>query len=252
MRHIIALIFGLYCSTSLYADCSGNGLYVFPSGNTIRQNSIFVLDAYAHSQSIIFELNKTHPIYLKSGSRRVKLIVKEICIGQFELTQAILTPEKKLEPGLEYELFIDKLPINERLKRYNNKTNQYEPIKFNVVAGIDTDTPVLLSTPKEINKSFVQFGCGPAISVDFNFPVKDSSEVIIKTTVKNLKSGVETTYYIKTENNEISVGHGMCSGAFKFDESNDYEIEFSFMDASGNLTTWKGERIKFTKPIEEQ
>ena len=252
MRQILTSIFGLFWTASLYADCSGNGLYVFPSGHTIRQNSIIVLDAYAHTQSIIAELNKRHPIYLKSGDRKVKLIVKEICVGQFELTQAILTPEKQLEPGLEYELFIDSLPKSESLKRYNDKTKQYEPIKYTVVAGIDTDTPVLTSTPKEINKSYALFGCGPAMSVDFDFPVKDSSEVIIKTTVKNLKSGVETTYYIQAENNQISVGHGMCSGAFTYDESNDYEIEFSFMDASGNLTTWKGERIKFTKPKDEK
>ena len=44
----------------------------------------------------------------------------------------------------------------------------------------------------------------------------------------------------------------MCSGAFDFEEnSNNYEVEFSFMDASGNLTSWTGERIKFTKPTKE-
>jgi hypothetical protein len=40
----------------------------------------------------------------------------------------------------------------------------------------------------------------------------------------------------------------MCSGAFEYDESNDYEIEFSFMDASGNVKNWTGDRIKFTRP----
>jgi hypothetical protein len=87
------------------------------------------------------------------------------------------------------------------------------------------------------------------MSVDFDFPIRDSSEVAIQTTVKNIKSGVETTYYIMPQNNQILVGHGMCSGAFTFDESNDYEVEFSFMDSSGNITSWVGDRIKFTKPI---
>jgi len=251
MRQLLTLIIGLFWTVSSYADCSGNGLYVFPSGQTIRQNSIIILDAYAHSQSIIGELNKRHHIYLKSGDKKVRLIVKETCIGQFDLTQAIMTLEKQLEPGLEYELFIDSLPKSESLIRYNDKTKEYEPIKYTVVAGIDTDKPVLTSTPNEIDKSYALFGCGPAMSVNFNFSVKDSSEVIIKTTVKCIKSGVETTYYIQAENKQISVGHGMCSGAFTYDESNDYEIEFSFMDASGNLTTWTGKRIKFTKPTDE-
>ena len=89
------------------------------------------------------------------------------------------------------------------------------------------------------------------MSVNFDFPIKDSSEVIIKTTVKNIKSGIKTTYYIAPQNNQIGVGHGMCSGAFTYDDNPDYEVEFTFMDASGNTTTWTGERIQFTKPTDE-
>ncbi len=72
--------------------------------------------------------------------------------------------------------------------------------------------------------------------------------MLIKTTVKNLKTGKETTYYIQPEEGKINVGHDMCSGAFDFDDSENYEVGFSFMDASGNLTEWTGDRIKFTKP----
>ncbi len=42
----------------------------------------------------------------------------------------------------------------------------------------------------------------------------------------------------------------MCSGAFDFEEGDNYEIEFSIIDASGNLTAWTGDRIKFTKPTD--
>ena len=251
MRQLLLILIGFFWIVPAYADCSGEGLYVFPSGQTIKQNSIFVLEGYARSQNIILELNNKYPIYLKSGDKRVNLFVKEIRVGQFQLTQAILILERQLDAGFEYELFIDSLPKTESLTRYNDKTMEYESIKFTVVSGIDSDKPVLTSTPKEIDKSYALFGCGPAMSVNFDFPVKDSSEVLIKTTVKNINSGFETTYYIKSRNTQISVGHRMCSGAFTYDESNNYEIEFSFMDASGNTTTWIGERIKFTKPTDE-
>lgn len=251
MKQLLIITISLFWSASLYADCAGSGLYVFPSGQTIKQNSIFVIEGYANSQSVILELNKSYSIYLKSGDKKVNLLVKEICVGQFGLTQAILTPEKQLEAGLEYELIIDGFPKIESFNHYNSKTNTYDPIKWTVVAGTDNEKPVLTSRPKEIGKSYTLFGCGPALSVDFDFPVKDSSEVIIKTTVKNMSSGVETTYYIQPTNNQIEIGHGMCSGAFNFDDSNNYEVEFSFMDASGNLTAWTGERIKFTKPTDK-
>ena len=251
MRQLITIIIGFFWTVSAYADCRSEGIYVFPSGQTIRQNSILILEGYASSQKVILDLNKKFHIYLKSGNKKVNLIVKEIRVGQFQLTQAVLTLETQLEAGIEYELFIDSLPKTESLIRYNDKTRNYEPIKFTVVSGIDTDKPVLTSRPKEIDKSYVLFGCGPAMSVNFEFPIKDSSEVIIKTTVKNIKSGTETTYYIASDNNQIEVRHDMCSGAFTYDANYEYEVEFSFMDASGNLTEWTDKRIKFTKPTDE-
>ena len=252
MRQFLTLLIGLFWTVSVYADCKGEGLYIFPSGKTIKQNFIFVLDGYARSQAIILELNKKYSIYLKSGDQKVNLLVKETFVGQFELTQAILTLEKALEAGLEYTLVIDNLPKTESLDRYNPKTKIYELIKFTVESGVDLEKPIITSIPKLVDKSYAQYGCGPAMSVNFSFPVKDNSEVIIKTVVKNVKSGIETTYCIVPQNKQIEVGHGMCSGAFIYDNSNEYEVSFSFMDASGNLTSWEGEGIKFTKPSVEQ
>lgn len=251
MKQLLIIIIGLFFTTTVYADCAGTDLWMFPSGQQIKQNSIFVLNGYAKSQDVILGLNKKHNIYLKSGNKKIKLLVTEICVGQFYLTQALLKPETKLEAGLEYTITIDSLPEGESLKRYNEKIKQYVSIKYTVLANIDIVHPIVTSRPLEIDKSYAHFGCGPAMSVNFDFPIKDSLEVLIKTTVKNIKSGIETTYYIKPVNNQIQVGHGMCSGAFTYDEGNDYEVEFSFMDASGNLTTWTGERIKFTKPTDE-
>jgi len=251
MKNIFLLFIGLFYTVNSFADCRGEGLYIFPSGKTIKQNSVFVLDGYARSQDVILGLNKKYPIYLESGEQKVKLFVKETFVGQFELTQAILTLEKPLEAGLEYTLVIDNLPKTESLDRYNPKTNIYELIKFTVESGVDIEKPVITSSPKLIDKSYAQYGCGPAMSVNFSFPVKDNSEIIIKTVVKNIKSGIETTYCIVHQNKQIEVGHGMCSGAFIYGEGNEYEVAFSFMDASGNITAWQGDRIKFTKPSAE-
>lgn len=83
-----------------FADCAGNGLWVFPKSKNILQNTRFVLNAYASSQFIISELNKQHPVYLKSSNQIIKLNVLEICEGQFYLTQAVLVPESNLTAGV--------------------------------------------------------------------------------------------------------------------------------------------------------
>ena len=249
MKQILTILIGLFWTVSVYADCAGTGLWVFPSGQTIKQNSIFILDGYAESQHVILGLNKKHNIYLKSGNKKIKLLVTEICVGQFYLTQAVLKPETELEAGLEYTMYIDSLPEYESFNKYNKTTQKYEPVTFKVVAEKDNEKPQIATKPKELKKTLVHYGCGPSIHVVFSNPTKDNSDIIVKTTVKDLKTGKETTYYIEPDGDKIKVGHGMCSGAFDFEEnSNNYEVEFSFMDASGNLTAWTGERIKFTKP----
>lgn len=248
MKKLISFIMCLFVSVSVYAICRSNMLSIFPSGQTIKQNSVFILDGYANSQDIILNLNTKHNIYLLSGNKKIKLIVSEIYVGQYRLTQAMLKPETELEAGLEYTMHIDSLPVRERFNRYNNVTKEYEPVTYKVIAGRDNEKPQLSQKPSVVNKTFVYFACGPSIHVVFSNPATDSSEIIVKTTVKNLKSGKETTYFIEPNGDKIEVGRGMCSGAFNFDDSNDYEVEFSFMDGCGNLKKWKGKRIKFSKP----
>lgn len=250
MKQLLTVIIGLFWTAWVYADCAGRGLSIFPGGQTIKQNSIFVLHGYAESQHVILGLNKKHNIYLKSGNKKIKLLVTEIHVGQFYLTQAVLRPETALESGLEYTMHIDNLPKYESLGSYNRTTRKYEPIKYKVIAAIDNEKPQLLTKPSEIKKTFVQYGCGPSIHVIFSNPAKDNSDLIVKTTVKNLKTGKETTYYIEPDGDKIKVGHGMCSGAFDFDDSDHYEVAFSFMDSCGNQTSWTGARIQFTKPTE--
>ena len=248
MKQLLTFIIGLFCTANVYADCAGNGLWVFPRGNNIKQNTIFVIDGFAESQKIILQLNKKHNIYLKNGQKKIKLLTTETYVGQFFITQAVLKPETELEVGLEYTMHIDNLPEFENFNKYNNKAHEYEPITYKVVAEKDFEKPQISSKPKELQKQLAHFGCGPSIHVVFSNPAKDKSDIIIKTTVKNLKTKKETTYYIEPDGEKIKIGHGMCSGAFNFEDGNNYEVEFSFMDASGNLTGWTGDRIKFTKP----
>lgn len=252
MKQLLTIIIGLFCSTTVYAECAGSGLWIFPNGQTIKQNSIFILDGYSESQNVILGLNKKHNIYLKSGNRKIKLLVTEICVGQFYLTQAVLKPETELEAGLEYTMHIDSLPEYESFNKYNETTHKYEPMTYKVVSERDYEKPLLTTKPKELKKTLIHYGCGPSIHVVFSNPAKDNSDLIIKTTVKDLKTKKVTTYYIEPDGDKIKIGHNMCSGAFDFeDNSKNYEVEFSFMDASGNFTAWTGKRIRFTKPTKQ-
>ncbi|NLE05785.1 MAG: hypothetical protein GX638_13435 [Crenarchaeota archaeon] len=247
----LILIFTLL-TVKAFADCIVTGIYFWPSGETIKQNSIIVIEGYAESQNIIFDLNKKYPIYLQSGGKKVNLTIKEILLGEYDLTQAILTVDEKLEVGKIYEIFIDSLPDYESsLRKWNTKTKKYETAKWTVIKGIDTIGPTWKKKPVETKKTLAYYGCGPATFVHFNFKIDDKSEFLIKTTVTSLKTKKKSTYYLEPEDSTIQIGHGMCSGAFLFKDGDEYEVSFDIMDASGNLTAWTEKKILFTKPNDE-
>lgn len=232
-----------------FSKCASSGLSFWPDGQTINENTIFVIEGYAVSQKIITELGTTYKVYLKSDGQIVDLKVQETLVGQFNLTQAILRPEQKLTVGLDYELIIENLPEpNNEIYRYNSFTSQKEKVKWTVVAGKDTIVPAWIIIPKFKNGTYKEYGCGPDIFANFTFSATDNSEYLIKTTVKNLSNGKETSYYLRGKENIIAIGHGMCSGAFNFYKDDKFEVEFSLLDASGNLTKWTGDRIKFKRP----
>ena len=252
MKQTTLILAFIILTVNTFADCAGSGIYFWPSGKTLKQNSIIVVDGYAESQKVITGLNKKYPIYLKSGDKKVKLTVKEILVGEFYLTQAVLTINKKLEVGKDYELFIDNLADYEKpFRRWNADKREYEKVKWKVIEGIDTDKAIWKITPKETKKTLVYYGCGPATFIFFSFKIEDKSDYLIKAIVNNKKNNKTTSYFLEPTDSTLKIGHGMCSGAFTFKEGDDYVVSFEIMDASGNLTAWTEDKIVFTKPTEE-
>lgn len=245
MKTIFSLTFYFLFLSFSYAECAMSGLFVFPKKNTIPQNPVFVLDGFGFSEHTIEGLNKDYPVYLQSGDIKIPLVVREINKGQFELTQAVLVPSETLVAGREYTLRIDHIPAYDNLDRHSGRGT------WKVLPGLDTIAPVVRNKPKESSKILELYGCSPLSYVVFKCLVDESSEMMVKATVKDLKTGVETAYYVETDGVEIKVGHDMCLGAFKFGESDRYEVEFEFMDASGNTAPWQGSRLQFRKPVKE-
>lgn len=235
-------------AASAKADCAGTGLYAFPTTQTLPQNARIVLTGYAESQNVIAGLNKKHAVYLRCNNQRINLIVHEMCVGEFWLTQALLIPEKTPQSGLVYELVIDSLPAYENLSRYNSTTHKDEPITYQFSATTDRNSPVLKGQPKEKEKTLVHYGCGPSTHVSFTCPVTDASPVLARTTVKNATTGKTTTYYLEVIDGIVSIGHDMCSGAFSLKEGPNFEVTFSFVDLCGNETKATAP-IRFTEPV---
>ena len=252
MRYLVISL--LFLATSAWADCSSNGVYTFPDNYEISPNSIFTIEGYARSQEHIRKLDGLYTAYLVSSSERIKLNFIEMNEGMMLLTQALFKPERTLTSGEVYTLRIldsGGNMINETLKKYNSKTEKYEPISWKVSLEEDHKAPKCTSLPKHEKNTYTAFGCGPAVYSIFKTVIEDDSEVLIKTTLKNKNGTVNTTYYIRFDaTKNILVGHGMCSGAFSYKTSEQYQVQFSVMDACGNKSQ-TSDWISFTNPIDD-
>ena len=248
MQKFIVLALLSISITFTYAKCSSSGIWCWPNQRNIKTNAIFILNFYDHSQSIVSQIGKKHSIYLRSGKQKLPLIIKEIHKGAFKITQILLKPLYPLIAGIEYEIFIDSLPEYSSIEKFNPETNRLETAKWIVSNCMDTESPVWTEWPTCISKTMVAYGCGPAKWVNFSFGYRDSSDILIKAIVKSLQTKKETTYYLQKVDNKVKIGHGMCSGAFYFNQGNKYEVTFSLMDQSGNVSKHNPKPITFSRP----
>lgn len=243
MKKTILLFLLLINCLTVKAMCTASGIKVWPEQQYISTNSIFVIQGYAQSQELIRALNKKNKIYLKCNSEIIILKVLKIVEGQYSLTQAILKPEKKLVFGKTYELKIDNLGMFDK--------DDLQITKWTVNSENDTQKPEWNCKPSYLGLSYTSYGCGPAKSVDFCGKYKDNSPTLVYARVLDKNKKTTSDYFLTSESQLISLGHGMCSGAFSFDENTNYEVQFGLMDASGNENLELTEPITFSSPTEK-
>jgi hypothetical protein len=254
MKFILVLTLSLFLANTSFSRCTWSGITVFPTTSSITSNSWIIIEGYASSQPIIDSLNKGYRVYLESGNSKIPLEVKELHKGTFRLTQAILVPTKKLTIGKTYYLKIDNLSEEENndLTKWNPNTRQHEPISWRITDETDALSPELLELPELIDKAYTRYGCGPAIHTLFKISTKDKSDILVKTQLIDLKSGEETTYILTLDDsNQLSVGHGMCSGAFSYRNEGKYKIRFCLFDSNGNSYNIWSNWIIFDSPKPE-
>lgn len=251
MKRILIVFSILLATFKSKADCSLGRIEFWPTGVSVPQNPIFLIEGYALSQKIILKLNQDYPVYLKSLDEKIVLQVQEVLIGEAGLTQAILLPAKELIPGEEYQLYIDNIPKNEMpsTSLWNPETSSYAFPSWKVDKGNDIEKPIWKIKPKESKKTYIQFGCGPEYYVYFDFQAMDQSAILIKTSVTSVNTNKTIVVYLKPEDNSVlKVGRGMCGGAFSFNDGDLFGVTFDIMDANGNITKWSGNAMTFAKP----
>lgn len=232
MRHLITILLLVLTVHTARAMCGGATAQVWPSGKTLSPNPVILIDVSGNS-SLIHLMGTRYHAMLCSGNDTIPLTIAERFEGQFSASQALFRPERALQKRQEYELFIQGLenPL-EMVYRMDPKGNKL-PVRWNVSDETDLVAPQWTQQTSYKDASYMSYGCGPAVSMNFNLQA-DPADVLVRTTVTNKLTGKMHFYYLHPEDGQLSVGHGMCSGAFVFEPQAEYDVCFCLVDASGN------------------
>ncbi|TVZ56153.1 hypothetical protein OD91_1433 [Lutibacter sp. Hel_I_33_5] len=245
MKNIFTALFFIsffYSSFANNFDCASSFMSFLPEKTEISINSIFIIEGYGYSQKTINSF-QNRKIYLVNNKNKVELELLEILIGDMQLTQAIFKPKSELRPNSIYFLkYSDQTKQeSQEMVKWNSKTGEREKVfwKTNNQKEIN-----LLNSDLRINfkkTQLIHYGCGPSSNAIFSIHNKSNKEIWYKTELIDLTTNSKKVYIIKEWKNEINVGHGMCSGAFKFNNKGKYKVRFTPMNTDGKMnkkTKW--------------
>ncbi len=148
------------------------------------------------------------------------------------------------KPNTKYFLKYSKQTEREsnEMRHWNSDKKEYEKVYWKTTDKKSLDTLNSNLTLEFDKTEVIHYGCGPDANAIFNIKNKSSSEVWYKTEVVDIKTNEQTTYYIKEWNEQLHVGHGMCAGAFTFNNKGKYKVRFTPMNTDGKslkTTEWK-------------
>lgn len=211
------------------AKCRGTWLSAFPD-KTIHANSWLVLQAGGQARELVRNLANHRAALVRQGER-VEVTVMAVHDGQFNVTQAIIRPSKPLTRGATYRLSLDEAAVEAASIGWDLKR-----LEWTVGPPSGSGTPRWSGAPTVDGSRYTRYGCGPAKYVDMRLPVVDTG--LLGALVEVRPAGAKARpvrFLVPIRDGKISLGHGMCSGAFTYTSGARYDVRvLSVLDTQGN------------------
>ncbi|MFZ5438759.1 MAG: hypothetical protein ACOZQL_02060 [Myxococcota bacterium] len=223
-----------------HADCREWSWSVFPEpGELVPTNARFVVQGYGLAQDAVKTIASRHPRLVTSAGEEFPLKVVELHVGEFHLTQAVLSPKGALTPGVQYTLRFDQPDGPERFWLSKDTS----PTWF---VGPDADfvPPRWKAAPTPLPSAVKEYGCGPAIEAQLAVQLDDASPVLVRARVTGPDQRPRE-YLLRLKDGKLIVGHSMCSGAFVLDPEGEWQLELTAVDLAGNTAAAPGGALRF-------
>ncbi|RKM93070.1 hypothetical protein D7036_22485, partial [Aquimarina sp. BL5] len=211
-KNIIVLFSLIIVMNTSFAKCKAGGIQFYPEQKEISLNSKFIIQGFDKSQKTIENLRNEEIFLISEQGEIINLELLKVLKGQKKLTQAIFKPTKELKPNTLYFLKHSKDSLTEKNKftKWNSKNKKFENVNWKTTNQKKAELPNSDLKIDYIKTEIISYGCGPSVNAVFNVKNKSEIEIWYKTELVDLSSNENTIYYIKANNVDLNVGHGMC------------------------------------------
>jgi hypothetical protein len=234
------------------AKCANQSLSVWPPlDHSLPANGQVVLQGYGKFEGPVASISQRSP-RLVAEKDEVPLRVIAVYRGEYGLSQAVLQPERPLQPGQHYALRLTQpegasAPVLPTETWWESKS-RYAPIAWTATAA-DTKPPRWREVPRKNGEDVEQFGCGPAIHAFVAASVdEDGPAVQVLAEVRRDDGDEPVRFRLPVSKEQVAIGHGMCSGAFRLEEGVRYTVRLVAVDMAGNESPAPGDPVRFEGP----
>jgi hypothetical protein len=228
------------------ALCMEESLTVWPPpGQPLPVNGQLVLEGYGRTQEPVARIAEHSPRLVTEGDE-VPLRIIAIHRGEKRLTQAVLQPERPLQPDRRYALRL-KQPVASDVPELPARVwrNDLEWM----ISRPDVTPPRWREVPRTTGQELEEFGCGPAIHVAVSALVEDDGpRVQVLAEVRRAEGGTPVRFRLTPKGEKVEIGHDMCSGGFELQAGVQYTVRLVAVDMAGNESVAPGGEVLVEGP----
>lgn len=164
-----------------------------------------------------------------------------------ETTQAVLVPERALQPNRTYKLVLSR-DATVPSTHPDWFRAMLGPVAWTTGPASDKTPPRWSARPEPRKAVYQQFGCGPDSYVSINVSFADAEPLLIRAEVRGAGKERPRRYLLEPFRGAIQIGREMCGGGFELASDQRYLVTLTAIDLAGNEAPAPGGPIEIVGP----
>lgn len=235
MKGIFLIILLFLGTTASFACCVSGSVTIYPRGNIISENPIFLIE-YSERDYHIFEKIEEIGFYIEyDNGEEVKLLVSSSNSAASVNSQFVLSPISELNiSDNNFSIKVRGTTISKNFQKFLSYR------KFSVKLKKDTIPPNFSSPIKGTYANYLNSSAS-GHSVNFSTSYDDNYEFLFQRSNRKmsellveLSDEKGNTYLIAITNSTFGIYQGMCGSYFLFSINTNLKFYIQLVDFSGN------------------